>query len=286
MNYSCKLVDPGPPEKPFGSGNAPDSVVTAVIQVQDIVGVDGTFPIKVKLNPGPANGPIKLDPGNLTYKVQVLLSGATAQSLTMSGGPNTVVVPPNALPVVPDVGTLDGEIRAAAPVDGKVLVSLGQVDLIGFVGGLTVDTRCVPSPKEGQSAADVASVTVVAGTVDNSNIPPASAPSATAPAASKSGTYASCAEAKAAGRGVIPRSSPAYSVNLDADKDGLACEANEGSSSTSTKVLAATTSTTSKALALTGQASFRAALAGLAMLAGGLLILGTVGWVRRRSIAR
>ena len=176
VNYSCKLVDPGPPEKPFGSGNAPDSVVTAVVQVQDIVGVDGTFPIKVKLNPGPANGPIKLDPGNLTYKVQVLLSGATAQSLTMSGGPNTVVVPPNALPVVPDVGTLDGEVRAAAPVDGKVLVSLGQVDLIGFVGGLTVDTRCVPSPKEGQSAADVASVTVVAGTVDNSNIPPASTP--------------------------------------------------------------------------------------------------------------
>jgi len=41
-------------------------------------------------------------------------------------------------------------------------------------------------------------------------------------------TYKNCTEAHNDGRYSIPRTDPAYAPHLDRDKDGLACEPNEG----------------------------------------------------------
>jgi hypothetical protein len=79
-------------------------------------------------------------------------------------------------------------------------------------------------------------VAVVAGTV---SAPPglaAEVESASAAGGSGSGAggrsvrdgFASCAAAKAAGRGTIVKTDPAYRAWLDTDGDGLACEKGEG----------------------------------------------------------
>ncbi|MBZ9750736.1 excalibur calcium-binding domain-containing protein [Deinococcus sp. HMF7604] len=46
-------------------------------------------------------------------------------------------------------------------------------------------------------------------------------------------TFGSCAEARSSGFSNIPRGSASYSSGLDRDGDGIACEAGEGGSSTS-----------------------------------------------------
>ena len=49
-------------------------------------------------------------------------------------------------------------------------------------------------------------------------------PDATTPTSKPSTYFASCADARAAGRENIPQDDPAYRPELDRDGDGLACE--------------------------------------------------------------
>jgi hypothetical protein len=256
-------------EKPFGSGSTPDTKVTVSIKAPDIVGVGGTFPVGMRVAPAPPNGPIRLEPGSLTTKASLTLNGANPQNLVFDGGTNAAVVPGGAALTIPQGdGFLSSNATATAQTGQFITVGLGTIDQTGNVAGTVVDTRCSPAPLAGESAAEAAQVKVVAGTVTGVTIPGTTG-SATVGTA-KSATFATCAEARAAGRGVIPKSSPAYSINLDADKDGLACEANEGATTATVKSATAVAATTTASLALTGASSYLAVGLGALLLAAGV----------------
>ena len=275
VNFGCRLID-NKTGGPFGSGNAPDSVVTAKLIAPDKVGAGQKFQVQLRLEPAPKNGPIKLSVGQMTYTLALKVNGGTPQKVTFTGT-NTAEILPNSTFSLPQAaGYLVADVTASAPVGERVVLDLDQIDLVGALAGQEVDTRCNPKPAEGESATAVASTTVIAGSVQ---VPVVTATTTTT--VPKSATFATCAEARAAGRGVIPRSSPAYSKSLDSDGDGLACEANEGAAtgtpasvaSASATRAATTTKVAGAALAFTGAASWAMAGVGLAVLLCGLALM-------------
>jgi hypothetical protein len=71
----------------------------------------------------------------------------------------------------------------------------------------------------------------------------------TTPTAKPAQKFSGCAEAKAAGVSMIPRTDPRYALKLDRDRDGFACDAHGDppTPTTTRKTPAATSSTMSTA---------------------------------------
>lgn len=284
VNYDCRLLNPDGSQ--FGSTKPPDSTVTAKVKVPDKVGVGGTFPVQLSLQPAPKNGPIALAPNVMNWTARLALGGGEPAELGFTGT-NPQRIEANASFNLPQGGAYAvANATATAPAGQAVTLTLGQIDLVATLGGITVDTRCVPEPLEAETAL-VTEVKVVAGSVTVPTV------TTTTTTTVPKNSFASCAEARAAGRGVIPRTSPAYSAALDPDKDGLACEANEGSASSTPAVAAASASarpaasptrTAAAALALTGSSPlFLLGGATVLLLAGVALVGLGVLLARRRA---
>ncbi|MFM7063830.1 MAG: excalibur calcium-binding domain-containing protein [Actinomycetes bacterium] len=276
VNYGCRLVDPAT-GGPFGSGNAPDSAVTFVLEYPSKVGVGQTFQVRLRLDPAPKNGPIALNVGEVTYTIGMAATGATVPGLEFTGA-NTAAIAPNAVFSLPqDASFLVGSVTAPAQAGGDITMDMGKVDLLGDKG-LKVLTACTPKPKAGESPVKLASVEVVEEQVEVPVVTTTTT-TTTAPATG----YASCAEARADGRGVIPRTSPAYSAALDPNGNGLACDSTDNPEATVQGVSTTRSTTTAgSALAFTGLASLKGVTAGLVLLLGGLVLVGSASLRRRR----
>lgn len=135
-------------------------------------------------------------------------------------------------PVATALGDARGTTGTTAPPT-TVIVSpppIGPPRSPGLSSTTAPTSSPAPFPSDGQAAA-----TAIAGQAVS---PPA---------------FADCTEARRAGRADIPRSDPAYRAALDADGDGIACEASE-----------------SGVLADTGIDAALLAVAGTALMAAGL----------------
>ena len=204
----------------FNSEPIAPNNVTATMTAPDKVGVGGAFTVGVRYDVPTINGPILLSPGNVNFEQTVGVAGGSPVALTMKAGPNTAAIP--ALGPVP-IPAFTGTVTATAPAGGTVDLSLGLLN-VHAVQGLDLFTKCVPQDPTVVAAA--MKVAVIAGTVV---APPTTPTTSTVPAVVKAANdYANCTEARAAGRGTILRTDPAYKKSLDSDGDGLACEAREG----------------------------------------------------------
>ena len=253
---------------PFGTAPIAPVDVIAKVTAPDKVGVGGGFTATVSWIKPTVNGPIDLFAGNATFQVDVGVKGGTPNPLVLKGGPNTATIP--ALAPVP-VPIMAGNVTATAAAGSDVELSLGALTVTGSQG-VVVKTVC--TAVDPTKVAAIAKVAVVAGVVTGVST------TTTAPAVVAGATgFATCDEAKAARRGVIPKSDPAYNASLDADGDGLACEANEG------KVAGTTTTRSGARLATTGGETSTPIKAGTVLLAVGFTLL-TASQFRRPRRAR
>ena len=237
----------------FNVNPLPQSTITAAITHPDKVGVGQQFAASVKLDPGPLNGPVKLKVGDVTFRATFAVTGATEAVKVASGGPNAVAVEANQPTVSPAMGF---SLTASAPVGSNVTVTLASAEVV--VPAYKITTRCTPVAVMDT----IATVAVVSGTVTVPTVL-----NATTTLVPTQDGFANCAAAKAAGRGTILRSDPAYRSWLDADNDGLACETD--------------TSVAGKTLAKTG--SLLLSTVGLSSALGGLgLVLLATSRVRKR----
>lgn len=268
MDLAPTLLTPPQPERQFNTETIPLQTVQAKVTAPDKVGVGGSFTVGVSFPTPTTNGPINLTPGNVTYSVDLSVAGGTPSPLVLRAGPNTTAIAAAAPVPIP---AMAGAITASAPVGGEVAISLGALHT-NVKQGLTLRTDC--APVGAPAVTGVAKVAVVAGQVTGASV------TTTTVATSVAGTsgFANCAAAKAAGRGVIPRSDAAYRASLDADGDGLACEANEGAR------VAGNSTARGSGLASTGSSAGRPLRAGLVLLAVGVALLA-VDRTRRRSAA-
>jgi len=71
------------------------STVTAKVFAPNKVGAGKTFSVGVAFEPGPANGPIAIDPGLITYTVDLdVVSDGVASTKTSAGVTNPTAIPP------------------------------------------------------------------------------------------------------------------------------------------------------------------------------------------------
>ncbi len=228
--FTCNIIDDTGSQ--LNQNPLPPSNVTITMTLPDKVGVGGRISGLVKMDPGPMNGPIKLNAGTVNFAAKMSASGGTPATFTASGGPNGEQIPANSPSRSPEMGFA---VTASAGPGGEVALGVREVNVLASVPS-KVTTVCTP---QGSAMARVASVAVVEGTVTA----PAALDSAAQSGSSASGSggssstgssagststgFASCDEAKAAGRGSIPQTDPAYKASLDGDGDGVACEAGD-----------------------------------------------------------
>lgn len=225
--FTCNIYDAGGVK--FNQNPLPDSNVTITITHPDKVGVGGQIAGLVRFDPGPLNGPIRLNAGTVNFAALLSVDGAAPASVEATGGPNATEVAPNSASRSPE---MPFRVTSSAPAGSQVRIGVTQVEARASSPSVLI-TRCTP---QGTAMASVASVAVVAGAVTASPDLAAEVESAAATGGSSSGGsgtaardgYATCAEAKAAGRGTIVKTDPAYRTWLDGDNDGLACEKGEG----------------------------------------------------------
>ncbi len=224
-SFSCNIFDSSGTQ--FNQNPLPPSNVTVTITAPDKVGVGGAVSGLVRFDPGPANGPIRLPAGSVNFAATVSVAGGAPTSIEATGGPNAAEIPANGTSRSPEMSF---NLTANAPAGSEVGLGISQVEVRASSPSVLI-TRCTPT---GSSMARVAGIAVVEGSVAppadlNAQVQSATAASGAAAAAQAADTgYANCAEAKADGRGTIVRTDPAYKASLDADGDGLACEAGEG----------------------------------------------------------
>ena len=225
-SFNCNIYDDAGTK--FNTNPLPASTVVATLALPDKVGVGGAVSGLVQIDPGPMNGPIKLPAGTVTFAAMVSVAGGTPTVVTATGGPNAADIAPNSPSRSPEMAF---SFNAATPAGSKVDVGVSQVE-VRATSPSKLTTRCLPA----SSMSSIGSVAVVAGTV----APPQDLAGAVAVVTNNStsngsrsgsssgdGGYANCAAAKAAGRGTILKTDPAYRARLDADGDGLACEKGE-----------------------------------------------------------
>jgi len=265
-SFTCNIYDDTGTK--FNQNPLPASAVTVVMTLPDKVGVGGAVSGLVRLDPGPLNGPIRLPAGTVTFAATMQIAGGSPATIETTGGPNGAEIAANTASVSPNMAFSFASTAAAGT---NVGVGVSQVE-VRASSPSKLTTRCTPS---GTAMGQVGAVAVVTGTV----APPADITAQVASAGSTSGSssggsaangFANCAEAKAAGRGTILRSDPAYKASLDADGDGLACERGE--------VLGTS-------LALTGSSPWTPFMWSALLILGGALLLLVGRSVSPRRVA-
>lgn len=259
--FTCNIYDDTGTK--FNQNPLPTSQVTVTLALPDKVGVGGAVSGLVKMDPGPLNGPIKLPAGTVNFAATLSVAGGNPSTVQATGGPNAADILPDTASVSPNMPV---QFTATAGAGQKITVGVTQVE-VRASSPSKLTTRCVPA---NQATAGFATVDVVAGTV---TAPPGltaavqqSTATNSSSGSSTSNGFANCAAAKAAGRGTIVKTDPAYRTWLDADGDGLACEAAEVKSAS---------------LAATGTGSGSTVAWSLAFLVVGA---GLVALGRKRSI--
>lgn len=230
---TCNIYDDT--GKQFNQNALPAASITVTFTVPDKVGVGGTVSGLVKMDPGPANGPIALKAGTATYAIDLAVTGATVGTVRATGGPNGAQIQPNSQTASPDMAF---SVTASAAAGQAVTFAVKDVEVIA-TSPTKLITRCAPG---GSEFGKVASVAVVAGTVEANQQLANATKSAGSSGKSSSGSgvkgasasnvasdggYANCAAAKADGRGTIVKTDPKYAARLDGDSDGLACESGD-----------------------------------------------------------
>jgi hypothetical protein len=262
-SFTCNIYDSTGTQ--FNQNPIPPSTVKATIVLPDKVSVGGAISGSVRFDPGPMNGPIKLPAGTVNFAADLAVTGGSPATVRATGGPNAADIPANTASRIPD---MPFQLTASAAAGSAVKVGITKVEVQASNPAELV-TSCQPS---GPAVAEMASVAVVAEAVAPPPVPPAAAGGAGGSGSGgtsgpSDGGYADCAAAKAAGRGTIVKTDPAYRARLDDDGDGLACEKNEGKAGS---------------LAYTGSGSGRGvALSSVLLLLGALFVA-----VSRRSAQR
>ncbi len=221
--FTCNIYDSSGAQ--FNQNPLPPSEVTVTITAPDKVGVGGNVSGLVRFDPGPANGPITLKAGTVNFAATVAAGGGSPGSVVATGGPNAVEIPANGTSRSPE---MPFSFAAAAPAGAEIQLGISQVEVRASSPSVLI-TRCSPS---GTAMSRVAGVAVVEGVVAppadlTAQVESATVTSSSGSASSATSGYASCAEARADGRGTIVRTDPAYKASLDPDGDGLACEKGE-----------------------------------------------------------
>ena len=268
--FTCNIFDST--GRQFNQNPLPPSPVTLTLTLPDKVGVGGQVSGLVRFDPGPLNGPIRLPAGSASFAATVTMQGGQPGSVVATGGPNAAEISPNSASRSPE---MPFSFTAASPAGSDVRVGVSQVE-VRATSPTTLTTRCTP---QGNGVDVIAGVAVVEGTV----APPSDLTAEVANVSTGSGSgsgsggtgsgsasdgFANCEEAKAAGRGTIVRTDPAYRPSLDADGDGLACERDE--------VLAASLASTGTTSAAVLAWSFLLGASG-----AGLILLGRSASRRR-----
>ncbi len=226
-SFTCNIFDSSGTK--FNQNPLPPSNVTVTITAPDKVGVGGSVSGLIKFDPGPANGPIRLRAGTVTFAASVAVAGGSPGTVEATGGPNAAEIPANGTSRSPEMSF---SFNATAPAGSDIQLGVSQVEVRASSPSVLI-TRCTPT---GTAMNSVAGIAVVEGTVAapaelTAEVQSAGAANAGASAGAASQAdsgFANCDEARAAGRGTIVRTDPAYKASLDSDNDGLACEKGEG----------------------------------------------------------
>ena len=226
-SFTCNIFDSSGTK--FNQNPLPPSNVTITITAPDKVGVGGSVSGLIKFDPGPANGPIKLNAGTVNFAATLAIGGGSPASVQATGGPNSVEIPANGTSRSPEMSF---SFAASAPAGSEIQLGVSQVEVRASSPAVLI-TRCTPT---GNAMNRVAGIAVVEGTVaapaeltaEVQSVGAANSSASAAAAAQAEDGFANCDEARAAGRGTIVSTDPAYKASLDSDNDGLACEKGEG----------------------------------------------------------
>jgi hypothetical protein len=150
VSYACTPVVSG---STLGTETATQTVT---ISAPDRVNTGDEFSVAMKMSPGPANGPIPLDPGNVDPTGTVKVTGGSPSTLKVYGSTNSSVIAARGTITVP---TMRGTVKATGSVGDTISYAPGTFTFNSPL--LNAVTTCEPS-----STVQVLSTQIVAEQID------------------------------------------------------------------------------------------------------------------------
>lgn len=196
VTYTCRIFVGG------GELTPQTSTVRATITALDKVSIGGSVEAAISFDPGPRNGPIAFDAGDVTYRAELVVTGAGSPAVIGVGpSKNPSAIPgnptndPNGTHAIP---AMSGIVRANGGAGESFSLAPGKVEM--STTGPESTTSCTPSSRPSMTTTQIVAETVAQPTTD---------------------VLAVNAESTSAGAGSRAAGSPLAATGSSSDRAGL-----------------------------------------------------------------